>query len=231
MRLTITPAGGATMVVGATSPVTTSGGLPPGGAVLGAFAEFTNGERRYVEATWTSSDERILVVGNEAFVARGRGTAAVSATFDGQTDSETFIVDGGFFGRWAGSYVVEQCLANSGSMDDLLCRPAGGGRSGLAPVGATLPMTLEISDVSGDDIRGRVTLGQIDGVLPGKNRGGGFFSLNGEVTSPGGVINFMDWNMRGLRDVMEGVFGYQIRVHGIPGAGAVVGRLSNMTRQ
>jgi hypothetical protein len=219
------------MVVGATSPVTTSGNLPPGGAVLGAFAEFTNGERRYVEAAWTSSDDSVIAVVGDALVARGRGTATLSAAFDGETDTETFIVDGGFFGRWAGSYVVEQCLANTGSMEDLLCRPAGGGRAGLAPVGATLPIALEISDAGGDDIRGRVTLGQIDGVLPGKNRGGGFFSLNGEVAAPGGVINFMDWNMRGLRDAMDGVFAYQIRIDGVPGVGGVAGRLSNMTRR
>lgn len=231
-RLTITPVGGGNIIVGGTAPIATSGSLPNNGVALGAFAEYNNGQGRYVEAAWTSSDESILSVVNGTLVARSRGTVTLTATFEGLSDTEEFVVDGGFFGRWSGTYVVERCTGSSGSMQDVLCRPAdASGRAGIAPVGATLPFSMEISARSGDDITGRVSFGLISGVLEGKDRGAGYFYLTGQITGAGGTINIADWNMRASRDVMEGVFAYQVRIDGLPGVGAVGARLSNMTRQ
>jgi hypothetical protein len=230
-RLTVTPLGGGNILVGATAPVATSGGMPTNGVALGAFVEFSNGQGRYVEAAWTSSDESVAAIVNNMLVARKRGTAVLTATFEGQSDSEEFTVDGGFIGRWSGTYVVERCVANSGSLQDVLCRPPGEGRAGIMPVGATLPFALEISEAGGDDITGRVFFGMVNGVLAGKNRGGGYFYLAGEIAGQGGAINIVDWNMRASRDVMEGVLAYQVKLDGLPGIGTVGARLANMTRQ
>lgn len=231
LRLTITPVGGMRIIVGSTVPVTTSGGLPSSGVALGAFAEYDNGQTSYVDATWSTTDADVVAIANGTLTARKRGAATLTATFDGRTDTANVVVDGAFFGRWSGTYTVEQCTANSGSMQDLLCRPPSAGRSGLAPLGATFPFTIDIPDSSGDDITARVTLGIAEGVLSGKNRGGGFFHLTGDLPTQGGTVSVVDWNMRALNDVMEGAAQYHVRLHGVQGAGAVVLRVSNVVRQ
>jgi hypothetical protein len=230
-KLTITPIGGGNILVGGTAPVVTSGGLPANGVALGAFAEYNNGQGRYVDATWSSSDDSVVAIIDRTLVARKRGTATLTASFDGQADTEQFIVDGAFFGRWSGAYLVEKCSANSGSVQDVLCRPPSAGRAGIAPVGATLPFALEISEVSSDDITGRVSFGTISGVLSGKNRGGGYFYLTGQIAGQGGVLNIADWNVRAANGVMDGVIAYQVKFDGLPGIGTVGVRLVNMTRQ
>ena len=230
-RLTITPPGGGHILVGLTMPLATSGGLPTSGVAIGAFAQYDNGQGRYVEAAWTSSDETVLAVADNALVARKRGVVTLTATFEGISDTEEFTVDGGFWGRWSGSAVVEQCTASTGSMDDVLCRQPAGGRSGIAPIGARLPFAIEIPETSSEDITARVTLGTVSGVLAGKNRGAGYFSLLGDLTSPSGNIKIVEWNMRAAQDVMEGVMSYQIRIAGVSGEGAVGLRLVNATRQ
>lgn len=231
MRLTITPVGGLRIIIGTNMPVTTSGGLPSGGVALGAFAEYENGQTSYVDATWTSSDTAVVAVANGVLETRKRGSAILTATFDGRTDRADVIVDGGFFGRWSGTYVVQQCSANSGSMDDVLCRQPSAGRSGIAPIGATVPFTIEIPETTSEDITARVNLGVAQGSLTGKNRGGGFFHVLGDLPIQGGTVSVVDWNMRGLNDAMEGLAHYHVRLNGVQGAGSVVLRLSNVVRQ
>jgi hypothetical protein len=231
VKLTITPLGGGNILVGGTAPMTTSGGLPGSGVALGAFAEYNNGQGRYVEAVWTSSDDSILAVVDQTLVARKRGTATLTATFGGQSDTEDFVVDGGFVGRWSGSYVVEQCTGSTGSMQDVLCRAPSGSRSGIMPVGATFPFALEITETGGDDISGRVLFGTVTGVLAGKNRGGGYYYLMGDISGQGGTISIIQWNTRAANDLMEGVIAFQVKLDGVSGTGAVGVRLKEMRRQ
>ena len=227
--LTITPVGGGTITVGGSAPIVTSGGLPTNATALGAFARFNNGSGRYVEATWTSSDESVIAVVGTTLVARGRGTATLTATFEGRSDTENFVAEGGIAGRWAGSYIVEQCGGSSGSMAEVLCG-APGRAPGVAAVGITLPFAMEISE-SENDITGVVSFGQIRGTLRGKNRGGGFFYLEGVVEGAGGAINIIHWDTRVVRDSMEGFIGYQVRISSLPGIGTVAAKLTGVTRQ
>jgi hypothetical protein len=227
--VTITPVGGGTMAVGGSAPIVTNGGLPANGAALGAFARFSNGSGRYVEATWTSSDESVIAVVGSTLVARGRGTVTLTATFEGRSDTENFVAEGGIAGRWAGTYVVEQCSANSGSMAEVLCG-APGRAPGVASIGTTLPFALEISE-NETEVTGAVSFGQIRGTLQGKNRGGGFFYLAGVVEGGGGAINIIHWDTRVVRDSMDGFIGYEVRIGTLPGLGAVAGKLTNVTRQ
>lgn len=229
--LTITPIGGGSMMVGSTAPIATNGGIPSNGSPLGAFAQYSNGSGRYVEAAWTSSDDSIITVEGTQLVARARGTVTLTATFEGKSDTESFTSEGGIAGRWGGSYVVEQCGGNSGSMQEVLCNPAGNSRPvGLAAVGNTLPFSLEISE-NDTDVTAIVSFGAIRGTLTGKNRGGGFFYLQGVIEAAGGAINIIHWDTRVTRDSMEGFIGYQVRIPNLPGIGAVAARLVDMTRQ
>ena len=116
-------------------------------------------------------------------------------------------------------------------MQDVLCQPASSGRAGQAPVGAALRFALDIPTTSGEDITAHVSLGQLSGMLTGKNRRGGHFSLTGQLPGPGGTIEVVEWNMRALRDLMEGVVGYKVTLDGVAGVGGVGARLSNVTRQ
>lgn len=219
------------MLLGANLPMETSGPMPSNGAALGAFAEYNSGQGRYVPATWTSSDDSVVAVVDNMLVARQRGAATLTAAFEGLSDTEAFSVAPGFFGRWSGTAVVEQCTGTTGSMQDVLCRPPSGARSGLAAVGLTLPFAIEIPDTSSEDITARVTLGSGNGTLAGKNRGGGYFSVLGEIIAPGNRIRFIEWNARAAGDAMEGVAAYEIRIDGVSGVGAVAVRLSNVTRR
>lgn len=229
-KLTITPVGGGTMMIGGSAPIVSTGTSPNAGAGVGAFAEFSNGTGHYVEATWTSSNARILSVDNGTLNAMGLGAAIVTATFQGQSDDERFEVIGGITGRWAGTYVVEQCGANSGSMSEVLCTPPNTGRqAGVAHVGATLPISMELS-VSGTDVTGVVSLGNIQGTLSGKDRGAGFFYLQGVIESAAGTINITHWDARVQRDEMQGFINYQVRIATLPGTGAVGTKLASVTR-
>ena len=120
-RLTITPIGGGSMMIGGSAPVVSTGTSPNTGAGVGAFAEFSNGSGRYVAATWTSSNAGVVSVTNDAITAMGRGTAIVTASFGGESDDEQFEVFGGIAGTWAGTYIVEQCSGSSGSISEVLC--------------------------------------------------------------------------------------------------------------
>jgi hypothetical protein len=230
-RLTITPVGGGNILVGANPAMATSGTLAPNSIALGAYAEYNSGPGRYVQATWTSSDDSVLAVADHVLIARKRGAVTLTASFEGLSDSEEFTVDAGFFGRWSGASVVEQCTGSTGSMQDVLCRPPSGGRAGMAAIGATWPFAIEIPETSGEDITARVSLGSATGVVSGKNRGGGYFGLLGEITGQGNTITFVDWNMRAAQDVMEGVATFQVRINGVSGLGVVQVRLLNVTRQ
>jgi hypothetical protein len=232
VRLTIAPIGGGSMLVGDRAPLMTSGTLPGNSVPLGAFAEFDNGEGRYVEASWTSSDDSVIAVIDHALVARAPGSATLTARFEGQADNEAFTVGAGIFGRWSGTYVVEQCVANSGSMQDVLCRQAAPpARTGLAALGATLPFAVEITAVSGDDISGRVFFGMLTATFAGKNHGGGFFSLTGAAAGQGGTINLIDWHTRVVDDGMAGLVAYDVKLDGVAGIGGVAARLASVTRQ
>jgi hypothetical protein len=228
-ELMITPVGGGALRVGGSAPITTSGGTSPDNGTLGAFARLSNGTGQYVDATWRSSDESVIAVVGKTLVGRGRGTVTITATFEGRSDTETFIGEGGIAGRWAGAYVVEQCKANSGSMAEVLCG-APGRTPGLAAVGATLPLTMDIAE-NDIDLTATVLLGSIGGTLTGKNRGSGFFFLQGIIEGSGGAIDIIQWDTRVMRDTVEGFIGYEIRIPGYPGLGAVVAKLTNVTRQ
>lgn len=230
-NLTITPVGGGTLMVGGFAPITSSGPLPSRGGALGAFAQFSNGTGRYVEATWTSSDDKIVTVDGTKLTAIGRGTATVTATYEGRSDNEQFVVEGGVPSSWAGIYAIDQCGATSGSMTEVLCTPPGGRRAaGIAYVGATLPISMDITE-SGSDLTATVSFGVIRGVLTGKNRGNGLFYLQGTISGNGGSINITQWCTQVLRDTMQGYINYQVRIDGLPGTGSVATHLVNVTRR
>ena len=227
MTLTITPTGGGAITVGGSAPITTTGNTPG----LGAFAQYSDGTGRYVEAAWTSSDDSIMAVEGGQLIARGRGEVTLTAAFEDKTDTETFRAEGGIAGRWRGSYVVEQCSGSSGSMGEVLCNPPGTSRPvGLAAVGTTLPFSLEISE-NGSDLTAIASFGEIRGTLTGKSRGGGFFFLQGGFAANGSEINLIHWDSRVVRDGMDGFIGYQVRLPNLPGFGTVGAKLSGMTRQ
>ncbi|HJU44867.1 MAG TPA: hypothetical protein VJ691_18715 [Vicinamibacterales bacterium] len=217
------------MLIGSTASIFVGSAAP--GTALGAFAEYNLGAGRYVDATWTSSDSSIIAIEDNQLVARGRGTVTLTATFEGKSDTESFTSEGGVAGRWSGSYLVEQCSGSSGSMHEILCNPPGGPRpAGIAAVGNTLPLAMEISE-NGTDLTATISVATVRGTLTGKNRGGGFFFLQGTIEAAGGALNIVHWDTRVTRDSMEGFIGYQLRLPNLPGIGAVGAKLVDMKRQ
>ncbi len=228
-KLTITPLGGITIVFGASAAIVSSG-ASPSNAVLGAYAEYSDGSGRYVAATWTSSNSNVVSVDGTTVTAIGRGTAIVSAAVQGHSDDEQFVVIGGIAGTWAGTYVVEQCGGTSGSASDLMCAPPVPGRQpGVAYVGATLPITLELT-VNGTDIIGTVAFGNLRGTVTGQDRGGGLFSLRG-VIQGAVVLTIAHWDTQVRGDELHGFIAYGVQFSGLPGAGSAAGRLVNVTRR
>lgn len=219
------------MMIGGSATIVSSGGMPANGVVLGAFAEFNNAPGRYVEATWTSSNPAVVSVSNSTLTAMGRGTAIVTATFQGQSDDAPFEVVGGITGSWVGTYEVMQCAGSSGSMNEVMCTaPNTGRQAGFAHVGARLPITMELTE-HGDDVTGVVSLGSVRGTLTGKNRGAGFFYLTGTIEHAAGVVNISHWDTQVQRDAMQGFINYQVRLSSLPGIGNAATRLVTMTRR
>src|SRR6478672_4448735 len=58
--LTVTPVGGATLLVGTSAPISSEGPIAAG--VVGAFALYSDGSTKYVKAAWTSSDPNVIAV-------------------------------------------------------------------------------------------------------------------------------------------------------------------------
>ncbi len=227
-RLTITPTIAVTMPFGSSLTIVSSGTSPA--AVLGAFAEYSDGSGRYVEATWTSNNTSVVTVDSTRLTAVGRGTAVVSATFQGHSDDEQFTVVGGIAGSWAGTYVVEACGGNTGSAIDAMCAaPAPGRQPGFAYVGATLPITMELT-VNGANISGAVTFGSLRVPVTGQERAGGAFSLQGTIQGTV-ALNITHWDAQVQSDQMPGFIAYEVRFSGVSGIGSATGRFVNVTRR
>lgn len=229
-RITITPISGGTLIVGASTDIITSGGLPTSGVVFGALAEFSDGSAHYVNATWTSSNPSVVSVANNTLTAMGLGTALVTATFQGHSDDAPFEVMGGITGSWAGTYVVEQCIASSGSLSEVMCLPPATGRqAGFAHVGATLPIAMELTE-NGTAVTGAVSFGGLRGTLTGTSRASAFFALTGTIAGAGVQLKILHWDTLVQRDVMQGFINYEVRISSLPGIGSVGIRLVNLTR-
>ena len=229
--LTITPTGGGTMIEGVTLPITSEGALPSTGAMLGAFAQYSDGSGKYVPANWTTSDSTIVATDGATLHAKSRGTAIVTASASGKTASETFIVEPGMAGTWGGTYTVEQCAAGSGSMQELICYPLNQGRTpGSQAVGATPPIAFQITK-SGTDLMATAQLGDVRGALTGSDRGQNFLTLKGDLRLNATTITVIHWDSRVRGDVMEGVVAFEVRIAGIASHAQVVARLDKVTRR
>ena len=230
-KLTVTPVGGGTMIEGTVVPVTSSGEFPSTGATLGAFAQYSDGSGKYVPASWVSSDPSIITIDGETMTAKARGTVTLTATAEGLTATETFVVQGGIAGTWSGTYRIEQCNAGSGSMYELICLPPNQGRTpGVLAVGATPPLTLVITK-SGADLQAIAQFGELRGTLTGSDRGQNFLTLKGDVTVNATTVSFVYWDARVRGDSMEGLIGLEVRIAGLPSHAEVVARIDQVTRR
>lgn len=232
LKLTVTPVGGGTMIEGLTAPITSNGPFPSTGAVLGAFAQYSDGSGKYVEASWASSDSAVIAVDGVTFTAKGRGTATITATAEGKTASETFIVEPGIAGTWSGTYVVDQCQAGSGSMYELICLPQNQGRpAGVLAVGAAPPLTLMITKSGGSDLTASAQFGELRGVLTGTDRGSNFLTLRGNLTVNATTLTVVHWDARVRTDSMEGFVGFEVRIAGVPSLAQIAAHLDKVTRR
>lgn len=227
-RLTITPTS-TTMIVGDAVPITSSGPFPPSGLVLGAFAQYNDGSAKYVEASWTSSNAQVITVDNSTLTAVGRGTATITARADGMTATAEYAVEPNVAGTWSGTFVVDQCAAGSGSMQDLICANVPGHR-GVLPVGAAVPITFTI-EKNGADLTARAASGDWRGVLSGTDRGQNFLTLKGDLTGNGVTVTMVNWDARVKTDLMEGFIGFEVRINGVPSNAAVTAHLDNVSRR
>jgi hypothetical protein len=228
--LTITPVGGWFFAEGTTTPINSSGGLPSTGAALGAFAQYSDGSGSYVPATWTSSSPDVISVESGAFVAKSVGITTMTASAQGRTASQTFTVED-IAGTWTGTYVVEQCVAGGGSIDEVICYPMNQGRTaGMLAVGVVAPMTLQITR-SGNDLSAAAQFGDIRGTLTGIHRGTNLFTLAGNLNSNAASITFFHWDARVFANAMNGFIGFEVRIAGLPSHAQVAARLDNVTRR
>ncbi|HUQ89758.1 MAG TPA: hypothetical protein VM096_19505 [Vicinamibacterales bacterium] len=232
VRLTITPVGGARMLEGQTATITSSGPLPEAGQPLGAFAQYSDGSGKFVGARWTSSDATVIAVNDTTFTAMARGTVTITAAAEGKTASESFIVEPGIAGTWSGQFVVDQCAAGSGSMNELICFAPNQGRPpGALAVGTAAPIALVISKANGNDLTAAAQLGDLRGVLTGTDRGSNALTLKGNLTLNGTTLTLVHWDARVVTDSMEGFIGFELRIPGVPSFAQVTAHLDNVTRR
>lgn len=182
----------------------TSGLIGPGGsqAVTLRFAPASSGA--YTGTLTVNGDQ-----------TSGTNTLPVSANATG--DSLT--------GTWSGRYVVERC-DGTGSVQDLFCSQ----NRGLYPVGASLPITLNLTQ-NGTVVTGSFALGQVAGGATGVVNGSGVLTLQGSAASGTLGITLTSWSSRVTGTAMEGTFGYNVTAVGVGGVAAVSTRLSGVTRR
>lgn len=228
--LTITPVGGVTIIAGNAVDITSSGPLPSSGAVLGAFAQYTDGSGKYVEAKWTTSEANVLVVSGSSLKAMSRGSATLSASVEGQTATETFIVEPNMAGTWTGSYVIDQCVAGSASMEDAICAKTPGREPGLFPVGTAAPLTFQLVK-NRTDLSAVTAFGELRGTLIGTDRGQNFLTLRGDLKARTTTLTIVHWDSRAKTDAMDGFIGLEVRIDGLPGWAAVTAHFDKLTRR
>lgn len=140
-----------------------------------------------------------------------------------------------YAGRWAGSYVVEQCSGSSGSMGDVLCSaPRPGNSGGIFQLGASFPVTLDLAQ-TGAAVNGSLSLGSVTGPVSGSVPSSQRLTLAGTVTRSVGsdvlTIQVVEWDtaLQGSQ-VMAGSAALNIRLASLPGNGVVRIRLTNVIR-
>lgn len=231
LKLTITPTGGAKMIAGTTATITSEGPLPSSGAALGAFAQYDDGSGKYVEAAWSSSNAGVIEVANGTFTAVARGTAVITASFEALSATETFIVDPGIAGRWGGTYVVDNCQADTAAMYELIClAPSAGRQGGILPIGTPAPMAMQIT-ASGPVLSAAAQFGEVRGTLTGTDRGQNLLTLKGDFTSKEMTISVVYWDAVVKQDAMEGYIAFELRVPGMQGFAGVTAHLAPLARQ
>ena len=228
-KLAVTPVGGGTMTAGGTVDITSSGPFSSSTPVLGAFAQYSDGSGKYIEATWTTSDPNVVVVSDAVLRAIGRGTATLTATAQGQTASESFTVEPNVAGTWTGTYVIDTCDAGSGSMFEAVCGTPGRAR-GMFPVGTALPVTFQLAK-SGNNLTAVTAFGDLRGTITGTDRGANFVTLLGNLTGNRTTLTLVHWDSRAQIDLMEGFIGYEVRIDGVPNHAAVTAHFDNLTRR
>ncbi len=214
-NLTVTPNGGGRISEGAVAPV-------------GAYATFSDGNSRYVQAQWFSSNSNVIAVDSIAGTIRGiaAGVSTLTATVSGRSASAQFFVDATISGSWTGFYVVERC-EGTGSNGDFYCTA---NRGATAP-GTVLPISMDLTQ-SGSTITGVVSFGQVRANVSGSQRSSGLFSLSGTATSTGGPsLTITYWDAAIEQDTMNGYVSFEGRVPAYHGVAAVQTRLSNVRRR
>ena len=227
-QLTITPTS-TTLIVGNAVPITSAGPFPPEALVLGVVGQYSDGSAKYVQASWTSSDTSVITIDGSTLTATGRGTATITARADGKTATATYTVEPDVAGTWSGTFVVDQCAAGSGSMEEVICGNTPG-HQGIAPAGTALPITLTIQK-NGADLTATAVSGAWRGVLRGTDRGQNFLTLKGDLTGNGATVTIIHWDTRVKTDLMEGFIAFEVRVNGLPSNAAVTAHLDNVTRR
>ena len=217
------------MVPGGSIPIASSGLMPSNGA-FGAYAEFTDRSFRFVEAEWTSSDPSVMTVANATLRALARGTGTITATTAGHTASETVTVNPGIPGTWAGSFVVDRCVAGSGTIDQLICSAVPGREPGQWPAGASRPASFVITQ-SGTALTAPAAFGDMRGTLTGTDRGSNVLTFSGELRADRTTIKLTHWDSRVSIDLMEGFVSFEVRVDGAASYALVSGHFANVTRR
>lgn len=229
-KLTVTPVGGGTMTAGNTVDITPSGPLSSSAPALGAYAQYSDGSGKYIEATWTTSDANVAIVSDAVLKAVGRGTATLTATALGQTASESFTVEPNVAGTWSGTYVIDTCDAGSGSMFEAVCGNTPGRARGIFPVGTAAPVTFQLAK-SGNDLSAVTAFGDLRGTITGTDRGANFVTLLGNLTGNRTTVTLVHWDSRAKIDLMEGFIGFEVRIDGVPSHAAVTAHFDNLTRR
>jgi hypothetical protein len=227
-RLTITPTS-TTMIAGNAVPITSSGPFTADALALGAFAQYSDGSGKYVPASWTSSDTRVIAIDNSTLTAVARGTATITARAEGMTATAEYAVEPNVAGTWSGNFVVDQCAAGSGSMQELICGDTPGHR-GVLPIAASAPITFTI-EKNGADLSARAASGDWRGGLIGTDRGQNFLTLKGDLTGNRATVTIVYWDTRVKTDLMEGFIGFEVRLEGVPSNAAVTAHLDNVIRK
>ena len=139
-----------------------------------------------------------------------------------------------YAGRWQGSYIVEECAGNSGSMDDILCSaPRPGNSGGIFQRGAAFPIAIELTQ-NGSAVTGILSLGTITGTVTGIVRSDQRLSLSGTVIASGTgftvTSRLTEWDTFLSGGRMDGRIGFDSTISILPGSGVIRARLSNVFR-
>ena len=194
-----------------------------------ATAMMSSGPAQPVQPAWKSDNVTVLAIdGNGLARGMANGTATITATHEGVSETRRLRVITEYQGTWSGDYVVRTCEATGDIRTSDFCHEG----DGFSP-GDQLAMSLALTQ-DRDQVTGQFALGSVTGTMRGTINDTGQLSATAALTlTVDGIVatfNVPAFTARAEGDRLTGMFSVDVTIAGASGHGHLDAELRSVAR-